>query len=140
VYFLLIVQFRFYRLVNFIAYSSGGSLARMWRDVKNEARVRSVVTGIVQRSKADSTSLVKDQGECRRTRDAKPEVTDRVVRYAIRCCWPEPQSKDFSCMLMSRSPVALRICTFHDDIGPIITSMPRLGIECLIACFQDSLI
>lgn len=97
-------------------------------------------TCVVQRSKANSMSFVKNQGEHGRANTAKPEVADPRITYAIRFCRPNPEPKDPTSMLISGPPGALRICTPHDCIEHIIPSPPEFGIECLIAFCQNRLI
>src|SRR5271157_1521314 len=100
----------------------------VWRpDVKNEGERRFAITGIVKRSKTDSTSFVKNQSECGRARGAKPEIFNSVEMCPIRSCWSEPQSKDPSHAWMSKRPGALEIGTFHNRLAssfPVRRSSP----------------
>jgi hypothetical protein len=89
----------------FIAYPTGVMLAEMRRgDFKNEARLCLMVSRVVQGSKADSTSFVKHQSERGGARTAKPKVAEQEIRYAIRPCWPNPQSKNSPDILLSECP------------------------------------
>lgn len=108
----------------FITYPTGVMFSQMRRsDCKKKFRLRSSVIGIIQTSKTDSTSFVKDQSERRCARDAEPEVMNQAIRYAIRSCSPQPQSKDPSFIPMARSPAALGIGTFHSEFAPRVYAL-----------------